>query len=182
MPNLSCVALLDGEPAGSAARGARRRPGLRRRPAGRLGDLPQAGAELEDLLRIYDDRLVGEPALGPRATEAAVREIAGRADACDAILHVACHATLEAGEPMSSGLLLSDGKLDAAELAAMRLRYPEVVLSACSTGWRPEAAEGIALTGDDVLGPARRPARRPAPARSSSASPRPVDAASARRS
>ena len=26
------------------------------------------------------------------------------------------------------------------------------MLSACSTGWRPQAAEGIELSGDDILG------------------------------
>ena len=49
-------------------------------------------------------------------------------------------------------MLVIDGKVDAAELADTHVRYDEVVLSACSTGWRPQAAQGIELSGDDVLG------------------------------
>src|SRR5262249_39735959 len=82
----------------------------------------------------------------------AVRNLAARDDAGSAILHLSCHGTLDIEEPLGSGVLLCDGKIDAAEWAQMRLRYDEGVLSACSTGWRPEAAQGITLHGDDVLG------------------------------
>jgi CHAT domain-containing protein len=58
----------------------------------------------------------------------------------------------ETGEPLDCGLLLTDGRLDAAEIVHSRLRYDEVVLSACSTGRRPTAAGDVELTGDDVLG------------------------------
>ena len=100
-----------------------------------------------------------------------MRELAARTDADGAILHVSCHGTLSVEDPLGSGLLLVDGKIDAAELATTALHYEEVVLSACSTGWRPQAAEGIELSGDDVLG-LPGAVLEAARARSSSASPR----------
>jgi CHAT domain-containing protein len=53
---------------------------------------------------------------------------------------------------MNSGLLLSDGRLDAAEIARTRLPYDEVILSACNSGYRPTEVQGVTLAGDDVLG------------------------------
>jgi CHAT domain-containing protein len=108
--------------------------------------------ELSALVRLYEGRLVAPPLLDEAATEQAVRSLAARDDAMGAILHLSCHGTLSVEEPLSSGVLLTDGKIDAAEWAQLRLRYDEVVLSACSTGWRPLTAQGIALDGDDVLG------------------------------
>ncbi|MGH4014733.1 MAG: CHAT domain-containing protein [Pseudonocardiaceae bacterium] len=152
LPNLTCAELL-GRRFTSAPRaaliGAPDYTGL-----GQLADLPQVGAELADLAVMYRDRnaLVTAPVTARAATEAAFRELAGRVEVQGAILHAACHGTLESGEPMASGLLLCDGKVDAGELALSRLGYDEVVLSACSTGWRPLVAENVPLTGDDVLG------------------------------
>jgi CHAT domain-containing protein len=53
---------------------------------------------------------------------------------------------------LNSGLLLTDGKIDAAEISRCRMKYEEVVLSACASGYRPTAIEGVPLTGDDVVG------------------------------
>jgi CHAT domain-containing protein len=53
---------------------------------------------------------------------------------------------------MSSGLLLADSKLDTAEVAAHRLPFDEVVLSACSTGWRPTKVADVPLNADEILG------------------------------
>ena len=53
---------------------------------------------------------------------------------------------------MNSGLLLADAKIDAAEIARSSVRYNEVILSACSSGWRPTKVQGIELSGDDILG------------------------------
>jgi len=47
---------------------------------------------------------------------------------------------------------MSDAKVDAAEIARTRLGYDEVILSACSTGYRPTRVGGIVLSGDDILG------------------------------
>ncbi len=43
-------------------------------------------------------------------------------------------------------------RLDAAEIARTRLRYNEVILSACSTGYRPTEVKGVELSGDDIVG------------------------------
>ncbi|TMB06744.1 MAG: CHAT domain-containing protein [Deltaproteobacteria bacterium] len=152
LPNLTCLTSLDGDfPAAprAALLGA---PDYGKLPL--LGDLPDAGAELEDLEKLYAGlhRLGAPPITGADATEDALRRLAEREDAEGDILHVACHGTLVVEEPMSSGLLLTDSKLDAGELAGLRIHYGEVVLSACSTGWRPETVGDVALTGDDVLG------------------------------
>jgi CHAT domain-containing protein len=117
-----------------------------------LAELPGSGGELDGLDELYRGRLLAPLVTGPAATEAALRTLAGRDDAGGAILHVACHGTLAVDEPLNSGLLVVDGKLDAAELADTRIRFDEVVLSACSTGWRPQSAQGIELRGDDILG------------------------------
>ena len=150
VPNLTCISILDGdfstEPRAALA-GTAHYEGL-----SEIGDLPATALELDDLRALYKGRLVARSLLGPRASEKAVRALVARADAEGAILHISCHGTLSVEDPLGSGLLLVDGKLDAAELASTTLHYDEVVLSACSTGWRPQAAEGIELTGDDILG------------------------------
>lgn len=114
--------------------------------------LPQAGPELTDLEQIYGAGLLIPTRRGPEATEAALLELLGHPGAVDAVLHVACHADLDVEEPLLSGLILTASKLDAAELIGKRCGYLEVVLSACSTGWRPQTALGLQLSGDDALG------------------------------
>lgn len=149
-PNITSMSALDADFAASpraALVGTSHYEGLPQ-----LEDLPATGLELDELARMYGDRLMAQPALGPAATEEAFRDIASRNDAGGAILHVSCHGTLSVEDPLGSGLLMVDGKVDAAELASMSLQYDEVVLSACSTGWRPQAAQGIQLGGDDILG------------------------------
>lgn len=42
--------------------------------------------------------------------------------------------------------------MDAAEVLLRRITPPEVILSACSTGWRPQTTHDIELAGDDALG------------------------------
>jgi CHAT domain-containing protein len=117
-----------------------------------IKDLPFTGVELDALAAFYGDRLIAPPLIDGTATESAVRALATRGDAASAILHLSCHGTLSIEEPLASGVLLHDGKIDAAEWAQLRVHYDEVVLSACSTGWRPMSAQGVALDGDDVLG------------------------------
>ena len=67
------------------------------------------------------------------------------------ILHLACMAA-STTTPDGSGLLLADRLLTAAEVALCPLPAREVTLAACSTGERPEAAGGVRLLGDDVVG------------------------------
>ncbi|MCA9284712.1 MAG: CHAT domain-containing protein [Phycisphaerales bacterium] len=58
-----------------------------------------------------------------------------RAEAPDAgVVHLACHGRFLADNPMRSGLRLADGWLTVADLHALRLSSPTVVLSACDTG------------------------------------------------
>ena len=150
VPNMTCALSLEGPIAAApraALAGASKYPGLSGIP-----DLPAAGLELDALETLYAGRLVATPLRNAAATERAVRALATRADGTSGILHLACHATLSVADPLGSGVLLADGKIDAAEWAQMRLHYDEVVLSACSTGWRPMAAQGVTLQGDDVLG------------------------------
>lgn len=68
------------------------------------------------------------------------------------ILHIACHGNIDHFEPMNSGLLLENSKVDAAEISLRRIKYEEVVLSACSTGWRPTKVQDIEPISDDILG------------------------------
>lgn len=68
------------------------------------------------------------------------------------ILHIACHGNSDPNDPMNSGLLLTDSKIDAAQIARSSIMYDEAVLSACNTGWRPMEVKGIELVGDDILG------------------------------
>ena len=124
--------------------GACRRRDVRR--VSDLGDLPFADREIRAVASIYKRRLVALPLVNEEATELAVRTLAAREDADAAILHLACHGTFSVADPLDCGLLFADGKIDAAEWAQMRLHYDEVVLSACSTGWRPVTAGKISST------------------------------------
>lgn len=115
--------------------------------------LPEAGAELADIAAIYGPRRMLTPTMrGAAASEAALLPVLNTTNARNAILHIASHGDIEADSPLSSGLILTDSRLDAAELIRTRCDYSEVVLSACSTGWRPQSTHGLTLVGDDALG------------------------------
>jgi len=119
-----------------------------------LDDLPSAREEIEAIRAIYAG--AGIPVDGPLLDEAATerafwsmgRTVSGRNN----LLHVSCHGTIVPSEPMSSGLLLADAKVDAAEVARAALPFDEVVLSACSTGWRPTQVGDVVLAADEILG------------------------------
>ena len=148
LPNLSCIQLLDQEPTPAASAvvlGSPDYTGLTR-----YAPLTEASAELEDLAELYGHDLVVPVVSGVDADEQAFWRLARRRDAT--LLHVACHGTLEAAYPLQSGLLLTRSKVDAAEVALSRMAYREVVLSACSTGWRPHHVGSMELLGDDALG------------------------------
>ncbi|MEO7132905.1 MAG: CHAT domain-containing protein [Vicinamibacterales bacterium] len=150
LPNLTCALMLYREGAAlprAAFAGVSRYSGL-----SQLDDLLFTKVELNNLVALYAGRLVAPALIDDEATESAVRALATRNDATSAIMHLSCHGTLSVEEPLSSGVLVTDGKIDAAEWAGMHLFYDEVVLSACSTGWRPLTAQGVSLHGDDVLG------------------------------
>jgi CHAT domain-containing protein len=89
---------------------------------------------------------------GKDATEEGFWKLSRIKEAAGAVVHIACHGKFETGEPLNSGLLLTDGRLDAAEIAQRRLPLSEVILSACSLGYRPAEAQGVPLSGDDLIG------------------------------
>jgi CHAT domain-containing protein len=150
VPNLTCLTIVDGpfaENARIAVIGDPDYEGLTRYPP-----LEHAGDELAALEGVFGSRLIDRPCAGPSATESRFWELATDPALAGGTLHVACHATLESAEPLQSGLLLSGSKVDAGELAQCRLTPDELVLSACSTGWRPQQVRELILAGDDALG------------------------------
>ncbi|MGY1762410.1 CHAT domain-containing protein [Geodermatophilus sp. SYSU D00779] len=151
LPNLSCLALLDG-PFPTTPRAALLGAPDYRDIEGRYPQLPGGEAHVEELAAVYGMNLLAPPVIGPALTEAAFQELARRPDGGDAVLHVTCHGSLEAQVPLSSGLLLTGAKVDAGEVAQERLAYPEVFLCACSAGWRPQRVGSLDLAGDDALG------------------------------
>jgi CHAT domain-containing protein len=117
-------------------------------------DLSGVGEEIKAIQSVYRAASVkvDEPLLDANATEAAFWGLAKHTSGSDNVLHVSCHGKAELLEPMNSGLLLFDSKVDAAEIARSKLPFDEVVLSACNTGWRPIKVRGVALTADEILG------------------------------
>ena len=103
--------------------------------------IPEAAGEVSRLRSIYGP----ERSRVAAATESAVRD----ADRYD-VLHIAAHGVIEKNAPMYSALLLQpgheaeDGRLEAREIAAMKLDGRLVVLAACETAvGETGAAEGI---------------------------------------
>jgi CHAT domain-containing protein len=152
LPNLMCLNLLDGTsrvPETAAIIGDADYSGIEER----YPPLEHAAAELDQVARLYGRRLIASPLRDAAATEAACRELATASALAGGVLHISAHGTLDADEPMRSGLLFAkQSLLDAGELAQLRLTPDELVLSACSTGWRPQAVDELVLTGDDALG------------------------------
>lgn len=137
------------KPRSAALLGVGRYPGLEA-----LRDLPSTHDEIDDISALYGDAgvVVHGPLLDADATETAFWDLAKRVSGPGNLLHVSCHGATVPNEPMNSGLLLFDSKVDAAEVARAALPFDEVVLSACSTGWRPTQVEDIVLTADEILG------------------------------
>jgi CHAT domain-containing protein len=150
-PNLGLLAMSSelSAPRQAAVVGIQNYPGMKH-----LEDLPSAQAEMEDVGSIYGRAgvAVQGPLVDEEATEAAFWKLAEGLDGDCNVLHMSCHGTSVPLEPMSSGLLLFDAKIDAAEIARARLPYNEVVLSACSTGWRPVKVDDVVLEADEILG------------------------------
>jgi len=102
-------------------------------------DLPGAVAEVEALAGIYPSAACITP---PASTaDRAVDALAGAS-----LVHLACHGTLRADNPMFSSLLLSDGPLTVQELYARGLAPRRLILAACESG------SLIGYPGDEVLG------------------------------
>lgn len=125
-------------------------PGLEKK----FGCLPSVRGEIDDINSICTeaDVAVTTPLLDDAATENAFWNLVGNVKGHGNVLHISCHGTIAPKEPMNSGLLLHDSKVDAAEVARARLAFDEVVLSACSTGWRPFEVDSLVLDADEILG------------------------------
>jgi CHAT domain-containing protein len=154
LPNLASLPLLDYGPTTESVAliGAADYSGTN------YGVLTESPIEIADVAAIYEDRVVSHPVTGRDTTETAFWALADAAWP-SAVLHYSGHGSLEAAEPLASGLVLTGSTLDAAEVLERRLPYDEVVLSACSTAWRPQAArdryskgDDLYLSGDDALG------------------------------
>ena len=152
VPNLSCLLALTASFAQAPPIALFGAPDYSKSP--RLRPLTYGEVELNDLEGIYQTHggVIGKPRMSKDATEAAFWELALNSAGAEAILHVCCHGKFETGEPMHSGVEVSDGRVDAAEIARARLPYGEVILSACSTGHRPTEVGGVPLVGDDIVG------------------------------
>lgn len=163
-PSLWSLALLGSTspvPTAIVAFGAPEGPGM---PP--LGAIPGAGDELRAVVDQY--AAVGLPATattGAQATETAIRARMAQPIEPGAVLHLACHAMtgpdgamrgrpfLDGPEdPLAAGLVLADGVLNADEIRRVRSPFAEVVLSACSTGWRPTEVASVGLIADSALG------------------------------
>ena len=114
--------------------------------------LAESALELAEVAAAHPKRVVSPIPTGREATEEAFWHLATACEGNYALLHFSGHGTIEATEPLASGLVLTDSTVDAAELMTRPLPFREVVLSACSTAWRPQAAGGLGLVGDDALG------------------------------
>lgn len=121
---------------------------------GALRALPNTSLELQEVCDIYRqaDIMLRGPYIDSEATEANYARLEDGLQGGGHLLHLSCHGTVVPREPMNSGLLLFDSKLDAAELARSKMPYDEVVLSACSTGWRPTQVGKVTLNADEILG------------------------------
>lgn len=102
-------------------------------------DLPGAVAEVEALAGIYPSAARITPPAG--AADEVVDVLAGAS-----LVHLACHGTLRADNPMFSSLLLSDGPLTVQELYARGLAPRRLILAACESG------SLVGYPGDEVLG------------------------------
>jgi len=143
VPSTSCIGALDGEPISSPSASF----------VGTL-ELPHSAEAIGDLVETYRTRggLLGEPALGAKATATNFWRLNEQSGAKDAILHIDSHGQFSDDDPMQSRLVLRDSSIDAASLVQHRMAFREVILAACSTGYRPSKVGSLRLAGDDVIG------------------------------
>jgi CHAT domain-containing protein len=153
-PNLSCLPALSEGFSFSAAPSVALLGNPDYEGLERLLPLHLAESEIHTIQDIFAAAggVLGEPLVKDQATQKSFHELVRDNRTNGAILHIVSHGSFVADEPLNSGLLLTDGRLDASEIARCQLKYDEVVLSACSTGFRATNVQGIELSGDDVVG------------------------------
>lgn len=104
-----------------------------------LRNLPAAVAEAHAVAKLVSV----DPLIGTLATKVRVLEALGNAP----LAHFAAHAVFKVGEPLDSGIELTDGRLTAREILASGLITPPTcILSACQSGLS-EALGGEELAG-----------------------------------
>lgn len=152
LPNLACVPSLETNFSTKPEAALVGAPDYSELP--NIPPLPNAEKEISDIEQLYlsESKIISSVLSNEKATEAGFWKLLRHGDMGSGVLHIVCHGTFEQDEPMNSGLLLSDSKVDAAEISSSRLRYDEVTLSACSSGWRPTKVKDVELLGDDILG------------------------------
>lgn len=152
IPNLSCLLGLQTDFSTTPRVGLIGGPDYSSLP--KLEPLYLAQEELLAIQEAYSSSrsVIGEVIMNEKANEANFWKLAKHENSEGNILHIACHGTFVTGDPLNSGLLLTDSKIDAAEIARTRLKYNEIILSACSTGYRPTKVQGVELSGDDIVG------------------------------
>ena len=147
LPNLSCIPNLNAN-------------FVARLPLGIIGyadeltsqDSLQIEFEVEDIEKMYSDRSTIIEGSAGKATRKNFWGLMNSQNAEGGILHVACHGIFDSIQPMNSGLILADSKVDAAEIAMSSIGYDEVILSACSSGMRPTQVQTVKLIADDIIG------------------------------
>jgi CHAT domain-containing protein len=148
LPNVSCLQFLDTPPVPHPSVGILGNALYERGYAA----LPEAGPELDDVARAHAGRLVAHPITGVDATASAFWTLVSAPSAAGQLLHICAHGLIDPSTPLASGLALTASRVDAATVLTSRVGFAEVVLSACSTGWRPNRVGGLELAGDDALG------------------------------
>ncbi len=111
-----------------------------------VGFADEAAPEVENEVRAISEIVQG-PRLfvGKDATFANFLENAGRHD----LIHIACHGSFRADNPLYSNLRLADGLINVRDISSQKFKAGLVVLSACETG------VNRLFPGEEIIGLAR---------------------------
>jgi CHAT domain-containing protein len=152
VPNLTCIFSLNTDFSSSPRIALIGSPDYKKMP--QFPVLPNAEEEVKEITLLYKkaQRIIGNVLTYEKVTEEAFWLLTNHPEADKGILHIVCHGSFEIDDPMHSGLMLSDSRVDASEIARSSIRFDEVILSACSSGWRPLEVQDVELSGDDILG------------------------------
>jgi tetratricopeptide (TPR) repeat protein len=143
VPNLASIPLLGECPQGPVRSVAL--VGVTRRTEGErsIEQFPHLPRAIDLLAEgVGTGRLYGPPRVGADATVAELRKLLQPAPGTPmprgpAVLCLAAHAGAAPGAPFGGLVQMGDGEVTTGEVALGRLPFTEVVLPACSTGYRP---------------------------------------------